>query len=148
INQRQQQTGNSVVLLLGIVALLVSAVAFTLAHLQSQPQQIEQQQQTKTDFAAAYLQHFLTTQLKQTETLAQSSLVTQKLNRVADRQLASKELSQALSNTHVKVLSGEDFQNNELSFTEREDRKSTRLNSSHVSISYAVFCLKKKTEQH
>src|SRR5699024_11731152 len=27
---------------------------------------------------------------------------------------------------------------------ENEDRKSTRLNSSHVSISYAVFCLKKK----
>src|SRR5690625_6141728 len=27
-----------------------------------------------------------------------------------------------------------------------EDRKSTRLNSSHVAISYAVFCLKKKTE--
>src|SRR5437868_8708775 len=26
----------------------------------------------------------------------------------------------------------------------RLDRKSTRLNSSHVSISYAVFCLKKK----
>src|SRR5699024_5572232 len=26
----------------------------------------------------------------------------------------------------------------------REDRKSTRLNSSHVSISYAVFCLKQK----
>src|SRR5699024_11243314 len=28
----------------------------------------------------------------------------------------------------------------------RGDRKSTRLNSSHVSISYAVFCLKKKNE--
>src|SRR5699024_5984441 len=28
-----------------------------------------------------------------------------------------------------------------------EDRKSTRLNSSHVSISYAVFCLKKKTKE-
>src|SRR5699024_11757787 len=28
-----------------------------------------------------------------------------------------------------------------------EDRKSTRLNSSHVSISYAVFCLKKKKKQ-
>src|SRR5207249_10582616 len=27
-----------------------------------------------------------------------------------------------------------------------QDRKSTRLNSSHVSISYAVFCLKKKTK--
>src|SRR3712207_8883491 len=28
----------------------------------------------------------------------------------------------------------------------REDRKSTRLNSSHANISYAVFCLKKKRE--
>src|SRR2546428_10255880 len=28
---------------------------------------------------------------------------------------------------------------------EKEDRKSTRLNSSHDQISYAVFCLKKKT---
>src|SRR5207245_11338041 len=28
------------------------------------------------------------------------------------------------------------------------DRKSTRLNSSHGSISYAVFCLKKKKKQH
>src|SRR5699024_12453956 len=28
------------------------------------------------------------------------------------------------------------------------DRKSTRLNSSHVSISYAVFCLKKKNNKH
>src|SRR5690625_5640899 len=27
------------------------------------------------------------------------------------------------------------------------DRKSTRLNSSHVAISYAVFCLKKKTNR-
>src|SRR5690606_42021593 len=29
----------------------------------------------------------------------------------------------------------------------RRDRKSTRLNSSHVKISYAVFCLKKKRKQ-
>src|SRR5690606_41045772 len=29
-----------------------------------------------------------------------------------------------------------------------KDRKSTRLNSSHVKISYAVFCLKKKTKDH
>src|SRR5690242_21319589 len=28
-----------------------------------------------------------------------------------------------------------------------EDRKSTRLNSSHMSISYAVFCLKKKKKK-
>src|SRR5690606_39622316 len=30
---------------------------------------------------------------------------------------------------------------------QRPDRKSTRLNSSHVKISYAVFCLKKKKER-
>src|SRR2546430_5021806 len=29
-----------------------------------------------------------------------------------------------------------------------EDRKSTRLNSSHSQISYAVFCLKKKKHKH
>src|SRR5438477_825824 len=29
-----------------------------------------------------------------------------------------------------------------------KDRKSTRLNSSHMSISYAVFCLKKKTRRN
>src|SRR5436309_3917131 len=31
---------------------------------------------------------------------------------------------------------------------ERVDRKSTRLNSSHVKISYAVFCLKKKKKYY
>src|SRR3954449_11368503 len=30
----------------------------------------------------------------------------------------------------------------------RSDRKSTRLNSSHTLISYAVFCLKKKADAH
>src|SRR3712207_8140561 len=33
-----------------------------------------------------------------------------------------------------------------VSFKTIKDRKSTRLNSSHANISYAVFCLKKKTE--
>src|SRR3712207_7021104 len=32
--------------------------------------------------------------------------------------------------------------------TASEDRKSTRLNSSHANISYAVFCLKKKTQDN
>src|SRR5690554_3071713 len=36
------------------------------------------------------------------------------------------------------------FSNSESSL---EDRKSTRLNSSHVRISYAVFCLKKKKQK-
>src|SRR5260363_194535 len=33
-----------------------------------------------------------------------------------------------------------------MSFAEPEDRKSTRLNSSHQILSYAVFCLKKKMD--
>src|SRR5690606_4896827 len=41
-----------------------------------------------------------------------------------------------LGNSNIKTNLGE----------EREDRKSTRLNSSHVKISYAVFCLKKKKQ--
>src|SRR5690349_22810184 len=34
-----------------------------------------------------------------------------------------------------------------LLFEASQDRKSTRLNSSHVEISYAVFCLKKKKKK-
>src|SRR5437773_5167696 len=33
-------------------------------------------------------------------------------------------------------------------YTSKRDRKSTRLNSSHITISYAVFCLKKKKRIH
>src|SRR3712207_9004382 len=33
-------------------------------------------------------------------------------------------------------------------FSVSEDRKSTRLNSSHANISYAVFCLKKKKTKY
>src|SRR5689334_23450025 len=36
----------------------------------------------------------------------------------------------------------------ELGIVQKRDRKSTRLNSSHSSISYAVFCLKKKMTPH
>src|SRR2546426_7906639 len=38
----------------------------------------------------------------------------------------------------------EQFVPDVLQVSHREDRKSTRLNSSHLVISYAVFCLKKK----
>src|SRR5256886_8336120 len=41
---------------------------------------------------------------------------------------------QCLANLHVVIR--------------RQDRKSTRLNSSHSQISYAVFCLKKKKKKH
>src|SRR5699024_12582534 len=39
---------------------------------------------------------------------------------------------------------GRDFHFHRFHFVSPSDRKSTRLNSSHVSISYAVFCLKIK----
>src|SRR5690349_22973497 len=44
---------------------------------------------------------------------------------------------------HVVIDSG----NGAASLVAKQDRKSTRLNSSHVEISYAVFCLKKKKKQ-
>src|SRR5699024_11537394 len=50
-------------------------------------------------------------------------------NQLSIRRLKSHFQNQALSRSFV-------------------DRKSTRLNSSHVSISYAVFCLKKKNKSH
>src|SRR5439155_19246512 len=43
---------------------------------------------------------------------------------------------------NVKMYTGDDFNYAEL-IAGIQDRKSTRLNSSHVAISYAVFCLKK-----
>src|SRR5690625_6502204 len=45
--------------------------------------------------------------------------------------------------TYLEFLQAISIDN--LSNISTEDRKSTRLNSSHVAISYAVFCLKKKT---
>src|SRR5690606_42052118 len=44
----------------------------------------------------------------------------------------------------AKTLSYEEFIAKRATRAELRDRKSTRLNSSHVKISYAVFCLKKK----
>src|SRR5689334_25183636 len=44
----------------------------------------------------------------------------------------------------IKAFSETDFTEDLKKF---EDRKSTRLNSSHSSISYAVFCLKKKKKK-
>src|SRR5690625_5489838 len=49
------------------------------------------------------------------------------------RELRQEALKNMQSHLHVQTHNLED-----------RDRKSTRLNSSHVAISYAVFCLKKK----
>src|SRR5438067_6860905 len=53
------------------------------------------------------------------------------LSRSMRRQLQAEHVTGAEHPRHVRDV---------------RDRKSTRLNSSHVSISYAVFCLKKKNQ--
>src|SRR5207245_8872339 len=53
----------------------------------------------------------------------------------------------ALNALAERLLAHADLQRAEARFAAYLDRKSTRLNSSHGSISYAVFCLKKKTNK-
>src|SRR5207248_11774321 len=48
----------------------------------------------------------------------------------------------------VEVIEVENVPEGRFFFITWIDRKSTRLNSSHRTISYAVFCLKKKTKTH
>src|SRR3712207_7824958 len=43
---------------------------------------------------------------------------------------------------------GIEFESADTAIITRVDRKSTRLNSSHANISYAVFCLKKKKHKY
>src|SRR5437588_10079210 len=47
-----------------------------------------------------------------------------------------------------KKGTGINFEQGWFYFVGAQDRKSTRLNSSHTVISYAVFCLKKKKKKH
>src|SRR2546430_12706406 len=48
---------------------------------------------------------------------------------------------------HLAVVAAADEQR-AVGLRDERDRKSTRLNSSHSQISYAVFCLKKKKNRH
>src|SRR5690606_41774280 len=59
---------------------------------------------------------------------------------LADQQHALSFMGSASLQTLVAILVG--------MFISLLDRKSTRLNSSHVKISYAVFCLKKKNTSY
>src|SRR3712207_7667909 len=47
-----------------------------------------------------------------------------------------------------RVIAGGVRPEQELKRLPQRDRKSTRLNSSHANISYAVFCLKKKNDNY
>src|SRR5699024_12120732 len=59
----------------------------------------------------------------------------------------SRMVPRGILGSFSKIFSRMDFRMEKVALWEMEDRKSTRLNSSHVSISYAVFCLKKKNNQ-
>src|SRR3712207_8130568 len=61
--------------------------------------------------------------------------------------LAKRILDSAAKPALASTLEQEVQAQETLAATE-EDRKSTRLNSSHANISYAVFCLKKKKTHH
>src|SRR5438034_8004365 len=64
------------------------------------------------------------------------------------RQILLKELEDALRHDSARLIRQvEEEAKRESSRRARKDRKSTRLNSSHTVISYAVFCLKKKKKQ-
>src|SRR5437667_6502036 len=54
------------------------------------------------------------------------------------------EAADAMVKTANVVLIGKEYLLNGYVAVLVRDRKSTRLNSSHITISYAVFCLKKK----
>src|SRR2546422_2887502 len=73
----------------------------------------------------------------------------EELSRV-QAQLAAESESQAVSaeRDRIRLLLGRaDEQKDRADLQELGDRKSTRLNSSHGYISYAVFCLKKKKKR-
>src|SRR5437764_10077572 len=53
----------------------------------------------------------------------------------------------ALPNSRILIHQASAGKSRCANSAEPKDRKSTRLNSSHRCISYAVFCLKKKTER-
>src|SRR3989442_7233628 len=75
-------------------------------------------------------------------TLFRSIRIIDKVGKISSEQ-AEREFARAgLSKDKVKrILGFADVSG------DPEDRKSTRLNSSHVRISYAVFCLKKKNSK-
>src|SRR3712207_7199327 len=81
-------------------------------------------------------------------TLFRSSLADRRLDKPSrTRRLAVRHegFAQASGRIHPRLtlVHGDNHQNQNRDKI-RKDRKSTRLNSSHANISYAVFCLKKK----
>src|SRR3712207_8803484 len=81
-------------------------------------------------------------------TLFRSSMVSPSADPLAATEDALRthhdDEDQHCQGTHVLQLGGNPQRRQLGCQTHHQDRKSTRLNSSHANISYAVFCLKKK----
>src|SRR6201989_3699340 len=76
------------------------------------------------------------------------SLLRLLFNDTATTEIYTLSLHDALPILHVQFRSrspGSPLDASQKCFHRLQDRKSTRLNSSHITISYAVFCLTKKT---
>src|SRR5690554_7507829 len=75
--------------------------------------------------------------------------------KVCERDLSKGEVPYSIEKAYKRVDEDKDVTLFEVAIcmpcaekqAEKIDRKSTRLNSSHVRISYAVFCLKKKKKK-
>src|SRR2546430_11130260 len=65
-------------------------------------------------------------------------------SRIHDRRWPAEASSDDSSVRRLPLLRGQGLSSGQPALRGRPDRKSTRLNSSHSQISYAVFCLKKK----
>src|SRR5216683_6049930 len=70
--------------------------------------------------------------------------------RVDDREVhlhEARDRATLASKQHVRLATNSHAAPHAIGVPDPEDRKSTRLNSSHDQISYAVFCLKKKKKK-
>src|SRR5205807_6277541 len=68
----------------------------------------------------------------------------EQMSQIVVRQMMKAELLAGACQGPVEFANAENRGIQKLLLAPRLDRKSTRLNSSHLVISYAVFCLKKK----
>src|SRR5947199_4931175 len=74
------------------------------------------------------------------------SLVSEALESAEAAEVRGKRVTPFLLEHLAKRSAGRTLKTN-IAQEWSKDRKSTRLNSSHLGISYAVFCLKKKTQK-
>src|SRR5699024_11994297 len=84
-----------------------------------------------------YTTLFRSSRRKRMNNLPSFPLHNEPIRRVIQRPGSHQIINQVIP-SHIRIRTTQKL---------RLDRKSTRLNSSHVSISYAVFCLKKKKQK-